>query len=224
MFLGHFGIGFGAKAAAPRTSLGTLLLAAQFVDLLWPTLLLLGLEHVVIFPGNTRVTPLDFTDYPISHSLAAVALWGLGFGLVYSLVRRFPRGAWVCGLAVVSHWALDLLVHRPDLPLAPGLSVYAGLGLWNSLPVTLVLEIGIFALGVGLYLRTTTARDRVGSIGLWSLVLLLLVIYAGNVFGSPPPNVTAIAWVGQAQWLLIVWGYWIDRHRTRAESAHGTEA
>jgi len=222
MFIGHFGVGFGAKAAAPRTSLGTLFLAAQFVDLLWPTLLLLGLEHVAISPGITRVTPLDFTDYPISHSLLAGIFWGVAFGLVYFLVRRFPRGAWVCGLAVVSHWVLDLLVHRPDLPLAPGLQVKVGLGLWNFMPATLILEVGIFALGVGLYLRATKARDRIGSIGLWTLVVFLLVIYVSNLFGPPPPDVKAIAWVGQAQWLLIVWGYWIDRHRTSSRLVPGT--
>lgn len=213
MFLGHFGIGFGAKSVSPKTSLGTLFLAAQFVDLLWPTLLLFGLEHVAISPGITKVTPLDFFDYPISHSLMAAVLWGLAFGLVYFVVRRYPMGAWVCGLAVVSHWFLDLVVHRPDLPVAPGLDLHVGFGLWNSVPVTLVLEVGIFALGVVLYVRTTTAGDRAGSLGLWGLVVFLALIYAANIFGQPPPNVVAIAWVGQAQWLLIVWAYWIDRHR-----------
>lgn len=216
MFIGHFGVGFGAKVAAPRTSLGTLFLAAQFIDLLWPTLLVLGLEHVEISPGTTRVTPLDFTDYPISHSLVTVILWGIGFGVVYRLLRRYPRGAWVCGLAVISHWVLDLIVHRPDLPLAPGLPLFVGLGLWNSLPVSMIVELGLFALGIGLYLRSTTASDRVGSIGLWSLVAFLLLVFFGNIFGEPPPNVSALAWVGHAQWLLVVWGYWIDRHRPAA--------
>jgi hypothetical protein len=224
MFLGHFGVGFGAKTAAPKTSLGTLLLAAQFVDLLWPTLLLVGLEHAVVAPGETRVTPLNFSDYPISHSLMMALVWGAGFGAVYFLLRRYPRGAWVCGIAVVSHWLLDLVVHRPDLPLAPGLSVKVGLGLWNSLPLTLVVELGIFAVGVGLYLRTTSASDRVGTFGFWGLVAFLLLIYAGNVFGQPPPNIAAVAWVGQAQWLLILWGYWIDRHRTAVTAAAGASA
>jgi hypothetical protein len=224
MFLGHFGVGFGAKSAAPKTSLGTLFLAAQFVDLLWPTLLLVGLEHVEIRPGITRVTPLDFTDYPISHSLAAVLLWAAAFGAVYFFVRRYRAGAWVCGLALVSHWLLDLLVHRPDLPLAPGLSVYAGFGLWNSLAATLLLEIGIFAVGVGLYLRTTTAMDRVGTVGLWGLVTILVLIYAGNVVGTPPPNAAAVAWVGQAQWLLVLWAYWIDRHRVVSSPSDGARA
>ena len=213
MFLGHFGVGFGAKAAAPRTSLGSLLLASQLIDLLWPALLLAGIERVAIAPGITRVTPLDFTHYPISHSLAAVLLWAVLFGVVYHVLRRYPRGALVCGLAVVSHWVLDLLSHRPDLPLAPGSSLRVGLGLWGSLAGTLLVELAVFAAGVYLYLRTTRASNRTGAVALWALVGLLLVIYAGNILGPPPPSVSAIAWIGQAQWLLIAWGYWIDRHR-----------
>lgn len=213
MFLGHFGVGFGAKAAAPRTSLGTLFLAAQFVDLLWPGLLLLGLERVEIVPGITRVTPLEFTDYPISHSLLAVVGWGALFAAVYFGIRRYAVGAWVCGIAVVSHWLLDLVVHRPDLPLAPGDGPRLGLGLWNSVPATLLVELLPFGIGVGLYLRSTRARDRRGTIGLWGLVAFLLLVYAGNLLGPPPPGVTALAWVGQAQWILVVWAYWVDRHR-----------
>ena len=83
MFIGHFGVGFAAKKVAVKPSLGTLFLAAQFVDLLWPLLLLLGLERVQIDPGNTVVTPLDFIRYPISHSLLAVIIWGLIFGGIY---------------------------------------------------------------------------------------------------------------------------------------------
>jgi hypothetical protein len=213
VFLGHFGVGLGAKAAAPKTSLGSLLLASQAIDLLWPTLLLLGVERVVIAPGITRVTPLDFTHYPISHSLAAVLLWAVLFAGIYQGVRRYPKGALVCGLAVVSHWVLDLLSHRPDLPLAPGISLRVGLGLWGSLAGTVLVELAVFAVGVYLYLRTTRASDRTGTIALWALVGFLLVIYAGNILGPPPPSVTAIAWLGQAQWLLVAWGYWIDHHR-----------
>ena len=221
MFLGHFGIGFGAKTAAPRTSLGTLVLAAQFVDLLWPTMLLAGLEQVRIDPGITRVTPLDFTHYPITHSLAAGVLWAVLFGAFYYLLRRYPRGAWICGAAVISHWVLDLVVHRPDLPLIPGVGARVGLGLWNSLAGTLVVELSIFAIGVWLYLRSTRALDRTGSIALWALVGFLLLVYAGNLFGPPPPSVTAIAWAGQAQWLLVLWAYWVDRHRAAVVTSVG---
>ena len=213
MFLGHFGVGFGAKAAAPKTSLGTLFLAAQFVDLLWPSLLLLGIEKVEITPGITRVTPLDFTDYPITHSLIATLIWASLFAAAYFLLRKYPKGAWVCGAAVISHWVLDLLSHRPDLPLVPGGATRVGLGLWNSLPATLLVELGIFVIGVWLYIRSTRPLDRTGTLALWSLVGFLLVIYFSNIFGPPPPSVIAIAVVGHAGWLLVIWAYWIDRHR-----------
>lgn len=212
MFLGHFAIGFAAKRYAPRASLGTLFLAAQFIDLLWPLLVLAGVERVRIAPGITGVTPLDFEHYPWSHSLLMVLVWGVLFAAVYFLIRRDRRTSLVLGLAVVSHWVLDWLTHRPDLPLAPG-AERVGLGLWNSFAGTLVVEVGLFALGVYLYVRATRARDRIGSWALWSLVVFLAAVYAGNLFGAPPPDAMAIAWVGQAQWLLVAWGYWIDRHR-----------
>lgn len=86
MLIGHFGVGFGAKSAAPKVSLGTLFIAAQFIDLLWPTLLLLGVETVRIVPGATVVTPLLFEHYPISHSLIAVFGWaGLVGGIHFAL-------------------------------------------------------------------------------------------------------------------------------------------
>lgn len=213
MFIGHYGVGLGLKRAAPKLSLGTLFLASQFIDLIWPTLLLLGVERVAIVPGITRVTPLDFTYYPVSHSLLAVAGWGLLLGLVYFAIRRYAAGAWVCGIAVVSHWLLDLLTHRPDLQLMPGTATKVGLGLWNSLPATLLVEFLVFGLGAWLYLSRTRAVDRKGSIGLWALLGFLVLIHLGNLFGPPPPSVAAIAWSGQAQWLVVLWGYWVDRHR-----------
>ena len=170
-------------------------------------------SEFVSSPGITKVTPLDFEYYPISHSLLAVIGWALLVALVYQAIKRYPRGAIVLGLAVVSHWLLDLIVHRPDLPLAPGSNIRVGFDLWASLPGTLVVEMAIFVVGVVLYLRSTVAKDAAGKWGLWSLIAFLVVIYMGNLFGPPPPNVTALAWVGQSQWLLILWGYWVDRHR-----------
>lgn len=214
MFIGHFGVGFGAKAVASTVSLGTLFLAAQFVDLLWPTLLLLGIEQVEIEPGITKMTPLDFVHYPVSHSLLLVVGWGVLFGLVYWLLRKNARAAVVLGLLVVSHWVLDLVVHRPDLPLYPGDSPLLGLGLWNAPAVTLLLEGLIFVLGIVLYLRSTEAKNRVGVYAFWGLVAFLAVIHVMNLFGPPPPSVTAIAWAGQLQWLFVIWAYWVDRNRT----------
>jgi hypothetical protein len=212
VFIGHFGVGLAAKALATRVSLGSLFLAAQLIDLLWPTLLLLGLERVRIAPGITAVTPLDFEHYPFTHSLAAVLLWGFLFGLAYLGLKRYPRGAIVLGALVVSHWLLDLVVHRPDLPLYPG-SAKVGLGLWDSVAGTLIVELAVFGLGAALYLKTTRSKDRIGAWALWSLLGFLLLVHLGNLLGPPPPSVTAVAWVGQAQWLLVLWGYWIDRHR-----------
>jgi membrane-bound metal-dependent hydrolase YbcI (DUF457 family) len=212
MFIGHFALGFGAKRLAPRVSLGTLFLAAQWVDLLWPVMLLLGVERVRIAPGITAVTPLDFVHYPWTHSLVAVLNWALLVGVAFYLVRRDRRASIVVGALVVSHWLLDFLTHRPDLPLVPG-GPRVGLGLWDSLAGTVVIECALFMLGILVYLRTTRARDRIGRWALWGLVALLVIIYIGNIFGPPPPDAAAIAWAGQAQWLLVAWGYWIDRHR-----------
>ncbi|MCZ8294098.1 MAG: metal-dependent hydrolase [Hylemonella sp.] len=213
MFIGHFAIGFAAKTAAPRVSLGTLFLAAQFIDLLWPTFLLMGLERVRIEPGATTVTPLVFEHYPWSHSLLAVLGWAALLAGLHFLLRRDRRSALIVAGLVLSHWLLDLLVHRPDLPLWPWGGSVLGLRLWSSLVLTLALEVPLFMLGVWLYSRSTRALDGAGRWGLVGLVLFLFVVYAGNVLGSPPPSVEAIAWIGQLQWLLVLWGYWVDWHR-----------
>ena len=172
MFIAHYAVALAAKKAAPRVSLGTLFLSVQLADLLWPVFLLLGLEHVRIAPGNTVVTPLDFYDYPITHSLVGALAWSVLFGAVYFLIRRYPKGAWIVGAGVLSHWILDLLVHRPDLPLIPGGAARVGLGLWNSLPATLILEFGFFIAGVVLYSRATAPMDRTGRYALWALLVL----------------------------------------------------
>lgn len=213
MFIGHFGVAFGAKKVVPRVSLGTLILASQFIDLLWPLLLLLGLERVDIVPGVTTVTPLLFSHYPISHSLLAVIGWGILIGGIHFYLKRSRFAALVVGFLVLSHWLLDTIVHRPDLPLYPGSNILIGFNVWSSLPLTLVIELSLFALGVWLYLRTTVATDNKGKWGLVVLVFFLLLVYLANIFGSPPPSSEAIAWVGQSQWLMVLWGYWLDRHR-----------
>lgn len=214
MFIGHFGLGFAAKAADSRPSLGTLFLASQFIDLLWPLLLLLGIEQVAIEPGNTAFTPLNFTHYPFSHGLVSVFIWSLLFGAVYFVLKRNSRGAVLLGMLVMSHWILDLITHRPDLPLIPWLEIRVGFGLWNSVIWTMLLEGGIFLGGAYLYSKITRAESRKGTMGFWSLLLFLSIVYLLNVFGSPPPSEKAIALVGMSQWLLVAWAYWLDRNRT----------
>lgn len=213
MFIGHFGVALAAKKVAPQTSLGTLIFASQFLDFLWPLFLLLGIEHVVIAPGITKVSPLNFTDYPFSHSLFAILLWAALVAVSYYRIRHDRRGAWVIGLAVVSHWLLDLLVHRPDLPLYPGGRLRMGLGLWNSRPASIAAEALLFAVGLYWYLSVTRPRDGVGLYGFWSLICALVLGWVSALVGGAPPSVTAVAWGGIGMWLVVPWSWWADRHR-----------
>lgn len=213
MFLGHFGAGFAAKKIDKTASLGTYLMAAQWIDLIWPIFLLLGIERAVINPGVSEVTPLEFVYYPFSHSLFGVIVWAVVFGSVYFMIKKKFKTALILGLLVISHWLLDLLVHIPDLPIFPGESVKVGFGLWNSFAVTLLLEVLILGLGVFLYYRATKAKNKVGTYSLIVLIIFLIGIYILNLIGPPPPSVEAIAYVGNAQWLFVLWGYWIDRNR-----------
>jgi LexA-binding, inner membrane-associated putative hydrolase len=213
MFIGHFGVGLGAKKINDRPSLGTLFLAAQFLDLLWPMFLLMGIEKVKIEPGITTLNPLNFTYYPFSHSLFFAFVWSLLFGAVYFLLKKNIKTSILLGLLVMSHWVLDLIVHIPDLPLSPWSDVKVGFGLWDSVALTIIVEGFIFAAGIYYYLKVTKSKNKKGQIGFWSLIIFLLIIYILNFFGSAPPSVNAIAVAGLFQWLIILWGYWIDSNR-----------
>lgn len=214
MFIGHFGVAFAAKRVVPEVKLGTAILAATFLDLLWPFFVAAGIEVVKIVPGNMEFSPLRFVSYPFSHSLVMTLLWGGLFALAYVVLGGSRRAAFWMGLLVVSHWFLDLIVHEPDLQLFPELDIYVGLGLWDSIGGTLLVEGGLFVVGVWLYLSATRARDAAGVWGLWGLVLLLVVSYVGVVIGPPPHNVSTIvitAIVGIA--VSVIWAYWLERHR-----------
>jgi FtsH-binding integral membrane protein len=213
MFLGHYGAGLSFKKAAPPISLGLFFIAVQFLDLLWPTFLLLHIEHVQITTDKSQPIPLIFTDYPYSHSLLMALVWSALFLVVYWLARKNLRQAVILGLAVFSHWVLDLIVHLPDLPLYPGSSVKLGLELWRFPVVTAAIEGFIFFVGLFFYLRSTKAKNRTGSIVLSVLVILLLVSHIANLFSPPPPSVEAVAWAGQAMWLFVLLGFWADKNR-----------
>jgi hypothetical protein len=211
VLLGHYGIAFAAKRMAPRTSLGTTIFAAEFLDELWPMLLLLGIERVRIAPE--AVGSLRFVYYPWSHSLAMAIVWSLLIGAAYFALRRYGRGAWIIGGAVLSHWFLDVPVHLADLPLWPGSHVVVGFGLWKSIPATIAIELAFYLGGLAIYLRTTRARDRIGTWALWTMVVVLAAFYAASLVSPPPPNVPTLAVMTLGLWLFIPWGWWIDRHR-----------
>jgi hypothetical protein len=213
VFIGHFAMAYAAKRWAPRTSLATLFAAAQLPDVLWPGLLLAGVEHAEIAPGDTAFTPLRFDSYPVSHSLVTVVAWGALFGAIHFWRERRRTDAIVLALLVVSHWVLDFVTHRPDMPVWPG-GPRLGLGLWNSVGATVVVELAMFAAGVALAAASTRPRDRFGRWGFAVLAVLLLAIYAANAAGPPPPSMGVVALAGLVGALLfLALAAWVDDHR-----------
>ena len=204
MFLGHLAVGFASKRAAPRTSLGWFVAAPLFLDLVWPFFLATGVERVRIDPGNTAFTPLAFDHYPWSHSLLMAVVWSVAFGASCWFVTRSRPAALLVSLGVASHWLCDWITHRPDLPLYPGGALY-GLGLWNSIPGTLVVEFTMLALGLWLL--------RPKGIKLWSLMVFCLVAAMSAAFGPPPPSAGALIATAFAIWLVPLWAWWGDREK-----------
>lgn len=214
MFVGHTAVALAAKSRAREVSLGWLLAAAIALDLIWPVLLLLDIEHVLIAPGFTAFTPFDFQSYPYSHSLLMSVVWAAAAALLARWRGLSQSTAVLIGGLVLSHWVLDFVTHAPDLPLAPWASPRVGLGLWNSIVATFVVEGALFAAGIALYLRATRARDRIGVWALWSLLGVSTVMWASGPFSSPPPSERVVGWVTLGLWLLVAWAAWADRHRT----------
>jgi hypothetical protein len=223
MFIGHFAVGLALKRAAPHTSLGILVAAPQLLDLLWPWFLLLGWEHVRIDPGNTSFTPLAFDSYPISHSLLMAIVWAVVFVLLTRRVSTREAAFWIA-LAVVSHWVLDWITHVPDLPLLPFVGPKVGLGLWNSVAGTVVVEAAMFIAATWLYATTTRARDGVGRWAFVAWIVVLGVIYVGNIFSPPPPDVRTLSLVALFVWVFPLWAWWFDAHRTLTAQAARTDS
>jgi hypothetical protein len=223
MFLGHYGVAFALKRAEPKLSLGTLFIATQLVDLLWGVFLLIGWERVRIDPGFTAVTPLQFLHYPITHSLVGGIAWALAAaGVYYSWPTRDTSGHWqasaLVGVAVFSHFWLDVLVHVPDLTLAGDGTPALGLGLWRSLGGTLSAELLVLGGGIAIYVVGRSRRNPVRPGRLAGLTVVLIGIYLVNLFGPPPPSVPAIA-VADIVVLLLLGAYagWVDRPAARGE-------
>lgn len=213
MFIGHFALGLAAKRAAPQTSLAWLFVAPTLADLLWPVFLLLGWEQARIVPNANPFLVLWLDNYPISHSLATLIGWGVLFALLYRARTGRGRAAVILALLVVSHWVLDFITHRPDIPLYPGGPEY-GLGLWNSVMGTLIVEVLLFAAGVAIYLGQTRAKDKIGRFGFWGVIVVLLGAYLASLGGPPPPDLRMMAVftiVVSAVFVLVAG--WVDAHR-----------
>lgn len=213
MFIGHFGVGLAAKKMAPELNLGILFIGCQLLDLIWPMLVLLDIEHVSVDHAATVVTPLNFSHYPYSHSLVMTLFYSLLASLLVWRIFKSSRVAVIAFLIVLSHWILDYVTHRPDLPIFFGEDKF-GLGLWNSLWSTVLVEVAIFVFGIMLFLKSSPPFDKKRKIIFWSLVGFLSIIYFGNLFGPKPPidsPPAAIAGPALAMWLIVIWGYFADK-------------
>jgi membrane-bound metal-dependent hydrolase YbcI (DUF457 family) len=213
MFVGHLALAFAAKPRTPAVSLGWLIAAVTALDLLWPLLLIAGVEHVEIRPGATAFTPLVFTAYPWSHSLLMAIAWGVALAAL-ARICRVPRsaGVWLAAL-VVSHWVLDWVTHAPDMPLWPSVSSpRLGLGLWNSIPATIVIEGALWMAGLAIYLRHRRATSWIGPTALWSFVAVSTILWVTGPWSPPPPTPGALAWFALIGWIVWPWAALADRH------------
>jgi len=203
-----------AKPIAPKTSIGTLMLATALPDLLAFVFLMVGIEHFSIQPGITAASALNLYDIPLSHSLAMDAVWGALLAAAYFFMRRYRRGAVVVFLAVLSHWLLDFVSHRPDMSLAPGVNVYVGLGLYDSIRATLIVEGLLWLAGIAVYVYSTYAETRAGIYVFWGMVALLTALWSSGIAGPPPPNAVTVEITNVIIFSSVVaWAYWIDQIR-----------
>jgi hypothetical protein len=207
MLVGHFAVAFVGKRVEPKLSLGTLTLAAMVPDILWPVFTLAGLEYV---GGQPKIASDNILAIPFSHSLAMDIIWAVLFAGLYFLLRHYTRGALILFAAVLSHWLLDSISHKHIL--APGVIEHFGLGLWRSLPATIIVEGGFWLVAIIIYVRTTHSQKRLGTYAFWPVIPFLTLVWITNVKSGPPPPKAVI---GSLIFflLLIAWAYWIDRLR-----------
>lgn len=211
MVVGHVALALAAKKKAPDLNLAWTVAAVTALDLIWPILILLGIERVTIAPGATAFTPLVFDSYPWSHSLETAFVWGFLLYLLAARLKVPKRIAILLWPLVMSHWVLDLVTHAPDLPLWLEAGPKLGLGLWNSIPGTIIVEGTMWIAGIVIYLRARPLQGMMANIAFWSFVLVLSLIWISGPFTPPPPTVTALGWFGLCGWLLVPWAYWADR-------------
>ncbi len=215
MFVGHYGPSFAAKALRKSIPLWILFLAVQLVDVFWAIFILFGVEKVRIVPGITATNPLDLYYMPYTHSLVGTSLWAIISVIVYRVVTRFNgwSAAGIVGAAVFSHWILDLLVHRPDLPIYDD-TFKVGLGLWNYPMVSFALEIALLFGGMYLYFRATEPIGRGGRYGMVIFGLIMVAVQSLVFFGPPPRSDKAAAITALVSYFVFAGvAYWLERKR-----------
>lgn len=224
MFIGHYAAGFALKAVERKASLGVLFLAAQFVDILYFILVPLGIERLNMVENYTAVNHMELLYYPYSHSLLAAFFWGV---IAYGLWRFFPwfkrerrhSVAVVVGLAVLSHWFIDFLVHTADMPLLGDDGVKVGFGLWNNFSLTVMGEISLLLAAVFYYVKRTKPKGKWGGTAIWIFTLLMVGVYLMTVTAPFDPAITPdIASYGGLV-LYFLFGaaaFWVDRFRNGA--------
>jgi hypothetical protein len=209
MFVGHLAVALVAKRAAPAVSLGWLMAGVTALDLIWPVFVLAGIEHVRIVQGATAFTPLVFDSYPWSHSLVMSVIWGLALAVV-ARWRHVRASIWLLVALVVSHWVLDFASHAPDMPLWPGPSPRLGLGLWNSIPLTLLIEGSLWIVAIVVFLKGRPGRKE-GRVAFWSLVVVCTLMWATSPWSPPPPSTRALGWFALIGWIIVPWAALADR-------------
>ena len=217
MFIGHYAAGLALKTIEKRVSLGVLFLAVQFVDILFFPLVLLGIERMNVIENFTQSTHFELVYMPFTHSLVASAFWAIAaYALFRWVIVKNNSVAIVVGLAVFSHWILDLIVHTPDLPLWSDTSMKLGFGLWNNAIATYALEAIILLLALWAYLRSTSATTAIGRRGMIVFVVLLLLANIVNIFGPLQGDSQLIIAVSAlaAYILFAAIAYWLDSKRT----------
>jgi len=215
MLVGHFAAAMIGKRVEPKLSLGTLGLAALVADVLWCIFMAAGLESVHLTAGARGAGHYLTADrIAWSHSLLTNVLWGGVLAAAYFVRRRNPRGAWVLLAAVLSHWLLDTVSHSPDMPLAPATSVRFGMGLWTSVPATLIVEGGFWLIAIALYASATRGRSVIAALPFWGAIPILTLIWYNNIAGPPPPNLRTLPYASLTLFALVVaWAYWVNRLR-----------
>jgi len=191
MFVGHYSVAFACRTERNKIPLWVLFVAVQFLDYIWATLVLLGTEKLRVIKGFTAGSMLDSYFHPYSHSLIMAVVWSVIAALVYKGVcgrygRHYSGSApLIIGLAVFSHWILDLIAHPRDLAIYDN-TWKVGFGLWNYRDPEFALEIALLAAGIALYL-TRNAMPAIRTGAVIGLGLLLVIVQIGDTYVPRTP-------------------------------------